>query len=80
MTWSFAIWIALMVALVATYILMGRRRTRHIDNQTEDVASTALPTIGEIAERQHSIRFGRPPTHTTSSWYPPPAKKKHRHA
>jgi hypothetical protein len=75
MTWSFAVYVCLMVVFVAIYFVAGRR-SRHVDASTERVASVALPKIGEIADKQHTLRFGRPPTGTedrtkSSSWYPP---------
>jgi hypothetical protein len=74
---TFLVWAALMVAMVIGLALASRRgRTRA--QETEDVASEALPAIGRAAERTHSVRFGRAPTDVpgqsrekNSSWYPP---------
>ncbi len=83
-SWTFIVWMVLMVALVAFYLLAARRG-RYLESKTEDIASQALPAIGAIAEHQHTLRFGRPPTNTPgppgeSVWYPPTKKKRHRHA
>lgn len=77
---SFIVWTVLFLSVVATFFWHAKK-SRHIDAASEDIAATALPTIGGIAERQHVMRFGRPPTdtnHRTGSWYPPTRAMKHR--
>lgn len=80
---SFILWMGLMLIVIAG-LFLASRRGRRVDQQVEDIASQALPEIGEIAERQHSITFGRPPTNTPgpegeTTWYPP-LKKGRNHA
>ena len=74
---SFAAWAIFMVVMLVAVALATRRSRSHA-SRTEDVASVALPEIGQIAERTYNRRFGRPPTEQplvgrTSSrdWYPP---------
>jgi hypothetical protein len=81
---SFYAWVFFFLFVVIALVWQAKR-SRHVEEISEDVASQALPTIGSIAERQHTLRFGRPPTNTpgppgTSVWYPPTKKKRHRHA
>lgn len=84
--------ILFLVAFVVAILLMARhvnRRQHAVEGETERVAQDTLPTIGEIAERAHSRRFGRPPTNLPSapgdrnrraSWYPESKKVAKRHA
>jgi len=74
---SFIIWAAFMVAMLIGLAIASRRGKTRIQ-ETEDVASKALPLIGHVAERTHSQRFGRAPTNlpvsnreAKTSWYPP---------
>jgi len=73
---SFVAWAIFMVGMLVG-IAAATRRSRHQANRTEDVASVALPEIGQVAERTYNRRFGRAPTDQpligrTSSrdWYP----------
>lgn len=81
---SFTVWVVLMVvALIAVFVIS--RRDRPQEDVAESIAADALPKIGEIAERQHTMRFGRPPTNTPgppgeSIWYPPKKTKRPKHA
>lgn len=81
---SFILWIGFFL-FVLVALVVHTKRSRHVELKSEDIASQALPEIGSIAERQHTLRFGRPPTNTpgppgTSVWYPPKEKKRTRHA
>jgi hypothetical protein len=77
-TISFIAWAAFMVIMLIG-LTIASRRGRNRAMKTEDVASVALPEIGECAERTYEQRFGRAPTDvpvmsrtsTGSSWYPP---------
>ena len=40
-------------------LLIAQQRSKRIDRTTQDVASTALPEIGDIAQRAHREKFGR---------------------
>lgn len=69
--------------IAVLFIARSSRRHAGAQGETERVAQDALPKIGAIAERAHSVRFGRPPTnlpHTIGkrgvhdSWYPPTKK------
>jgi predicted PurR-regulated permease PerM len=71
-TISFFVWVGLMVLMLLFLFWEGRKKRAAI-RQIEDIASKALPEIGQVAERAHSLRFGVPlngarPEH---SWYPP---------
>jgi len=84
--------ILFLVAFIVAILVMARhvnRRQHAVEGETERVAQDALPAIGEIAERAHSRRFGRPPTNLPSaagdrshrtSWYPESKKVAKRHA
>jgi hypothetical protein len=83
--------VVFLVMFVVTVLILART-TRHrrdvVQDETERVAQQTLPQIGEIAERAHTARFGRPPTNLPQpagprqahvSWYPPTKKAaKHR--
>jgi len=81
---SFFAWAAfLLVVLVG--LAWTARRSRGVDQEVEEVASKALPEIGEIAEKRHMQRFGRAPTNApgangTGSWYPAAKKRVVKHA
>lgn len=71
---SFLVWIIFFAVILAASFLASRR-SRPIMDKVEDVAASALPEIGRIAEDQHQRRFGRPPTdipgeRKRTSWYP----------
>jgi hypothetical protein len=71
-TISFLVWVGLAV-LMLFFLIWESRKKRESIRQIEDMASKALPEIGQVAERAHSVRFGVPlngarPEH---SWYPP---------
>ena len=73
-----------MIAMLGGMVAAARR-SRGIQGEAEDVASRALPEIGEIAERKHQEKFGRAPTSVPTisgrgraSWYP--ETKKHPHS
>jgi hypothetical protein len=73
---SFVAWAVFMVLMLVA-LVVAARRGREIQNETEDVASRALPEIGGIAEKKHHQRFGRAATDAPgsssngkSSWYP----------
>jgi hypothetical protein len=90
-TTTFIVFLALFIVVI---MWMARRTNRHqhsIDDKTEAVAQDALPVIGEIAERAHSRKFGRPPTNlppavpdgerrSRTSWYPESKRVAKRHA
>ena len=76
-TYSFIAWAAFMVVMIVALVLAAKK-SRSRTRETEDVASRALPEIGEIAERSYSHRFGRAPTDqpvvsrtSSKTWYPP---------
>jgi len=76
-TFSFVVWSVFMAAMVVG-LVMASRRGRRRTQETEDVASKALPEIGRVAERTHSMRFGVIPMEAAKtnrekriSWYPP---------
>ena len=75
-TLSFLIWAGFMVVML-TGLVMASRRGHRRAQETEDVAMTALPEIGRVAERSHLVRFGSVPmeapkmSQETVSWYPP---------
>ena len=77
---TFIIWIAAAVFVVVLLVVAGKR-SKPVVETTEKVAQEALPAIGAIAERQHTLRFGRPPTNTpgragaSDSWYPKTKKR-----
>lgn len=77
---TFIIWIVAMLIAVGLLVIVGHRGKTQA-SKTEQVAQEALPTIGGIAERQHTMRFGRPPSNVPvragvkDSWYPPTKKK-----
>jgi len=80
-TISFIAWSVIM-AVTLVGLVIAARKSRSVQSQTEDVASRALPEIGEIAEKKHKQRFGRAPTNAPgassecmSSWYPETKKK-----
>lgn len=80
--------IVFLLAFIVVLMLMARstrRRQVGVADEMERVASEELPRIGAIAERAHSMRFGRPPTNVpvpaaaaaekddrpkSISWYP----------
>ena len=76
---TFLGWGILMILVVIAFVFMAKR-SKAVEDKTEDIASQALPQIGEIAEKKHEEAFGRAPTNFPrrrgSSWYPP--KKKTR--
>ena len=79
---SFIAWAAFMLIALAA-IIAAARKSKGIQEEVEDVASKALPEIGEIAEKKHVARFGRAPTDApgnTDSWYPEAKKKVAKHA
>jgi len=78
---SFAGWAIFMIASLVGLFILGRR-TSPSQQKMEDVASSALPRIGGIAEKHHSQRFGRPPTNAPGRkpWYPEVPKKYTKHA
>lgn len=83
---SFLVWTLSMVLFMGVLVLIARR-SRDVQSETEDIASKALPEIGEIAEKKHRQRFGRAPTNSPSSsesgkgsWYPEIKKKSVKHA
>jgi len=73
---SFFIWCLVIVAVLVGMLFVARR-SKSIDRGTEDIASKALPEIGEIAEKKHVERFGRAPTNVPQdcTWYPETKKK-----
>jgi hypothetical protein len=71
-TISFIAWGAVMLAILVG-MFVATRRSKGVQDEAEDVASKALPEIGQIAEKKHVERFGRAPTNapgSTGSWYP----------
>jgi len=76
-TVSFIGWVVVMVvALVG--LITAARRSRRVQDETEHVASKALPTIGGIAERKHQERFGHASAcgkSDVNSWYPPSKRR-----
>lgn len=83
-TISFIAW-AVFMFLMLGGLVWAARRSRGVDKGVEDVASKALPEIGEIAEKKHVERFGRAPTDApgangSGSWYPEVKKKVAKHA
>ena len=76
-TISFIAWAVFMLAMVGV-LIYAARHSRHAQEEAEDMASTALPEIGHIAEKKHKQRFGRASTSapgTDDSWYPEVKKK-----
>lgn len=80
-TFSFIAWSVFMVAMLVG-LGFASRRGRSRAQQTEDIASQALPAIGRVAERTHSMRFGVMPItagggdrQKRTSWYPPTRTK-----
>ena len=74
---SFIVWSAFMVGMLVSLVIASRRG-RSRSQETEDVASKALPEIGGVAERAFNQRFGRAPTDLpavsrtrSGTWYPP---------
>lgn len=85
---SFLIFLLVFVVVIL-FLTRSARRRQHVSDETERVAAEELPKIGEIAERAHSRRFGRPPTDvpkangartSAASWYPESKKYAKRHA
>lgn len=79
---SFILW-AILFAGIWLGLFISAKKSRHIDAQSEEVASSALPAIGGIAERQHLRRYGRPVSTTDTpgppgrtTWYPPTKHRK----
>ena len=70
-----------MVFILVGMVVVGRRENR-IQKEAEYTASRALPSIGKIAEKRHSQRFGRAATDAPGpvSWYPEVSKKLTKHA
>ena len=81
---TFILWVVAMVFMLGLLLIAGKR-SRPRDEATEKVAAQALPAIGKIAERQHTMRFGRPPSDVPGragaqdSWYPKNKKKTAKH-
>ena len=73
---GFAIWLLVMVVIVGVMSFVSRR-SRRVDDKTEQTAASALPEIGDVAEKMHQASFGRAPTvqPTSGTWYPPKAKQ-----
>jgi hypothetical protein len=74
---SFVAWGVVMV-VVLVGMVFATKRSKGVQDETEDIASKALPQIGGIAEKKHEQRFGRAPTNapgSTGSWYPEVKKK-----
>lgn len=74
---SFVGWAVVMVTIIVGLVIAARR-SKGVQDEAEDIASRALPTIGEIAEKKHFERFGRAPTDAPgphNSWYPEAKKK-----
>ena len=85
-TISFIAWAVFMLAMLAALILAARR-SKQVQADTEDAASSCLPEIGGIAVKKHQARFGRAPTDAPgdsqegpNSWYPEVKKKVAKHA
>ena len=79
-TISFIGWAGFMVVVLCGLVVTARR-SRGVQDETEDCASRALPEIGGIAEKRHTERFGRPATNAPGeggvprSWYPEAKKR-----
>lgn len=76
-TISFIAWGLVMVAILISMVF-ATKRSKGVQEETEDCASKALPEIGQIAEKKHVQRFGRAPTDApgaSGSWYPEVNKK-----
>lgn len=83
---SFVAWGIFMLVMLASLIWTARR-SRHVQEETEDAASACLPEIGGIAEKKHQAHFGRAATDAPGnsedapeSWYPEVKKKVAKHA
>ena len=79
-TVSFIVWAAAMLAMLGVLVWVAKHhsRSRTIQQDAEDAASTCLPEIGKIATKKHKQRFGRAPTDAPSddsAWYPEAKKK-----
>jgi hypothetical protein len=76
---SFIAWAVAMLAMLGVLVWAARHsRSRSIQQDTEDAASSCLPEIGKIATKKHQQRFGRAPTDAPSedsAWYPETKKK-----
>lgn len=73
---SFVFWCLIMVVMIVA-MLIAAKRSRHRDNEIEDVASEALPQIGKAAASCHQRTFGkRPDTIEDGPWYPEVHHKK----
>lgn len=74
---SFTAWcVVFLIVLVG--LVFAARRSKGVQDATEDCASKALPEIGGIAEKKHVERFGRAATDApgaSGSWYPEVKKK-----
>jgi hypothetical protein len=76
-TISFIAWGLVMVTILVGMVFAAKR-SKGVQEVTEDCASKALPQIGQIAEKKHAQRFGRAPTDApgaSGSWYPEVNKK-----
>ena len=74
---TFIAWTVLMAAMLVGFAL-ATKKSRGVDDETEEVAAKALPTIGKVAEKKHQEKHGRALTHVpteSGAWYPPKRKK-----
>jgi hypothetical protein len=74
---SFIGWVVVLLGIVVG-LLVAAKRSKMVQDEAEDIASKALPAIGQIAEKKHRERFGRAPTNAPgekTSWYPEAKKK-----